>query len=216
MESKPRVCSLNIIPVHCILFCFGYCFRWGFALTSYSRKSSMGHSQPSEFHQSRSPCRLPPQVGLQTNVVLGVPLSFRMVLSKPGVLVGLRAKWTSFISCYSLNENGLHRSTGSGTIRICVLVRVSVALLEEVCHWGLGGSKSPTQVQCHKHSPSLLVNWDVEFSATSSAPYLTGCHCDGVYMLSQESGTVIRCGPVGVGVSPVSYTHLTLPTTERV
>jgi hypothetical protein len=76
-----------------------------------------------------------------------------MVLSKPGVLVGLRAKWSSFISCYSLNENGLHRSTGSGTIRICGLVRVSVALLEEVCHWVKGGCGDMEALKFQKLKP---------------------------------------------------------------
>ena len=35
-----------------------------------------------------------------------------------------------------LKENGSHRLIGSVTIRRYCLVKVSVALLEEVCHWG--------------------------------------------------------------------------------
>ena len=41
--------------------------------------------------------------------------------------------------CYdSLNENSPHRLIGNGTSQRCGLVGVSVALLEEVCHCGLG------------------------------------------------------------------------------
>lgn len=36
----------------------------------------------------------------------------------------------------SLNENGVHRPTGSGTIRKCGTVGVGTALLGEVCHCG--------------------------------------------------------------------------------
>jgi hypothetical protein len=38
--------------------------------------------------------------------------------------------------CAVLDENGSHRAIGSGATRRCGLVRVGVALLEEVCHWG--------------------------------------------------------------------------------
>ena len=40
------------------------------------------------------------------------------------------------ISCGGLNKNGSHKIIGSGTIRGCDLVSISIALLEGVCHWG--------------------------------------------------------------------------------
>ena len=40
------------------------------------------------------------------------------------------------VECGSLNAIGLHKLLRSGTIGRCGLVRVSMALLEEVCHCG--------------------------------------------------------------------------------
>jgi hypothetical protein len=53
--------------------------------------------------------------------------------------------------CGAMNRNQLHRLLclnawlrGSDTTRRCGLVEVGVALLEEVCHWGMGwASRSP-------------------------------------------------------------------------
>ena len=42
------------------------------------------------------------------------------------------------VECGSLNANGLHKLIWSGTTGRCGLVRVSMALLEEVCHCGGG------------------------------------------------------------------------------
>jgi hypothetical protein len=39
-----------------------------------------------------------------------------------------------FSCCGGLNENGPLRPIGSGTIRMCGLIGIGVALLEEVCH----------------------------------------------------------------------------------
>lgn len=38
------------------------------------------------------------------------------------------------IDCGSWNENGPHRSIGSGTNSRCALDGIGVVLLEEVCH----------------------------------------------------------------------------------
>ena len=38
--------------------------------------------------------------------------------------------------CGGLNENGLRRPIGSGTIRRCGLVEVDMSLLEKACHLG--------------------------------------------------------------------------------
>jgi hypothetical protein len=40
--------------------------------------------------------------------------------------------------CGGLNENGSHRLLGSGTFRKCGFVGVGVALMEGVCHGGVG------------------------------------------------------------------------------
>ena len=79
--------------------------------------------------------------------------------------------------CGGLNKNGSHRLTGSGTIRKCVLVRVGVALLEEVYHWQwtLGFQKLKPGIV---HSAILFLlsaNPDVELSATSPVPCLPVC-----------------------------------------
>ena len=42
--------------------------------------------------------------------------------------------WGPRVECGGLNENGSHRLKGGGTVRRYSLVKVGVALLEEVCH----------------------------------------------------------------------------------
>jgi hypothetical protein len=37
-----------------------------------------------------------------------------------------------------LNENGTHRHIGNDSIRRCGLIGVGIALLQEVCHLGVG------------------------------------------------------------------------------
>jgi hypothetical protein len=65
---------------------------------------------------------------------------------------------------------------GSGTIRGFGLVAVCVALLEEMCHCGVGFEVLDAQA-----SPSVSVSSDaldlhVELSAPSPAPRLPACH----------------------------------------
>jgi hypothetical protein len=67
---------------------------------------------------------------------------------------------------------------GSGTIRRCCLIGISVTLLKDVCHcWG--GLQGVTYVQAILsvvHSLSLLPSdQNVELSAPSPAPCLPGC-----------------------------------------
>ena len=45
-----------------------------------------------------------------------------------------RCCFTTLCQCGGLNENGPLRLIGNGTIRKCGLVKVGVALLEEMCH----------------------------------------------------------------------------------
>jgi len=46
-----------------------------------------------------------------------------------------KAKQTGRGAWWGLNENGPHRFVGNGIVRRYGLIRVGVALLEEVCHW---------------------------------------------------------------------------------
>jgi hypothetical protein len=69
--------------------------------------------------------------------------------------------------------------TGSGTIRRCGFVGVGVALLEEVCHCGMGFEVSYAQAILSVVYSLLLLpsDQDVDLSAPSPAPCLpTCCH----------------------------------------
>jgi len=63
----------------------------------------------------------------------------------------------------SLDKNGPHRATGTGTLKRCDLVGVGVALFEELCHWGVGFDAQGGILFL------LSVDPDGEFSATSPA-----------------------------------------------
>ena len=88
--------------------------------------------------------------------------------------------------CDGLNRYGIHRficlnawSIESGTIRRCGFVGVGVALLEEMCHWGVGfwgliyAQATPS---VYTGSSLLPVHQEVEPSAPSPVPCLPG-HC---------------------------------------
>ena len=68
-------------------------------------------------------------------------------------------------------SNDLYRVTGSGTLRRCGHVGVGVALLEEVCHWGVDLEVSEAQARPSVTLFLLLANPDVELSAPSPVPY---------------------------------------------
>jgi hypothetical protein len=65
---------------------------------------------------------------------------------------------------------------GSGTVRKCGLVRVSVALLKEGCHCG-GGLRDPTP-SCLKDSSLLLASFGKQCRTLSSSVLclLGNCH----------------------------------------
>ena len=83
-----------------------------------------------------------------------------------------RDQW---LLCYGLNENCLHRLTGSITVKRCGLNGVGVALLEKVCDWG-----QALRFQC-LIAGLLLANPDVEISVTSPAPCLAMWHHASYY-----------------------------------
>ena len=84
--------------------------------------------------------------------------------------------------CGGLNNSGPHRSTRSGTFKMCDLVVVGMALLQEVCHWGWA-------LRFNKLKPSLVAQGlfllpadvGVELSGDSPAPSLPACHPASCY-----------------------------------
>jgi hypothetical protein len=68
-------------------------------------------------------------------------------------------------------------SQAAGTIRRCGLVGVGVALLKEVCHWGMGFKVSDAEVRSAAHVLFLQpADPVVEYSTPSPAPCLSACH----------------------------------------
>ena len=61
-------------------------------------------------------------------------------------------------------------------IRRCSLVRVSIALLEEVCHWGVGFGVSKAEAGTRVSPFLLFLDSDVELLAPSPAPCLPACY----------------------------------------
>jgi hypothetical protein len=81
---------------------------------------------------------------------------------------------------WSLGSNAIREGLGS------------VALLEWVWPCGLVGGTMPLgwTLGFQKLKPDLV-----------SVMVVKGVECYGLYMLSPVSGTIRRCGPVGVGVA---------------
>ena len=73
-------------------------------------------------------------------------------------------------------------------VRRCGLIRVDVALLEELCHWMLDFGVSDTQAR-PSDSPSSCCLWDldVELSATSPAACLPAAMIPAMMTMDQTS-----------------------------
>jgi hypothetical protein len=96
----------------------------------------------------------------------------------PG-LCGQHHTHSCYTHCGGLNENGSHRLRGSATVRRCSLIKVDMALLEEVCHWG----------------------WALRFqmlkpgSVTLSLPAACGSRCRTLSYFSSASAYMPLCFP---------------------
>jgi hypothetical protein len=87
----------------------------------------------------------------------------------------LEARQFTIIRCGGLKENAPHRPIGSSNIKRYHLVRVGMALLEEVRHWETDSEVSDAKARLCFTLFLLSVYPNVKLSATSPASCLPVC-----------------------------------------